>query len=248
MSGKYPTLPNAPIKEALVDVRCKLQRDFEVDQFKTIGTDISKDYPIEKSITLHEAKIGVKDKEKSVITYDKVTGYRYESKDGTRIVQLRLDGFTFNRLSPCTHWNEIRDEAFRLWNYYKELAKPEFITRIALRYINNLNIPMPINDFRDYLTCPPEVPEQLPQGISSFFYRVVIPVPDLRITAIITQALESTVEFDHRLPIILDIDVYKFTADGFLEEDVFTILEKLRNFKNEAFFNSITEKLLETYQ
>ncbi|MDA2921474.1 TIGR04255 family protein, partial [Desulfobacterota bacterium AH_259_B03_O07] len=162
------------------------------------------DYPTEKTIRLHEAKIGVKDKERSVITHDKITGYRYESEDRTRIVQLRVDGFTFNRLKPYKRWKEVRDEALRLWNYYKELVKPEFIKRIALRYINNLNIPMPINDFRDYLTCPPEVPEGLPQGISSFFYRVVIPANDSRITAIITQALDRKVDIKDYLPIILD--------------------------------------------
>jgi len=248
MSVIYPTLPNAPITEALVDIRCKLPKGFNVDQFKSLGLRIKGDYPKEKTMRFFETRIDLKDYEKSVTMGDKINGYRYESSSGTKIVQLREDGFTFNRLKPYEKWEEVKNEALRLWNYYKELVKPEFIKRIELRYINNLNIPMPINDFRDYLTCPPEVPEGLPQGISSFFYRVVIPAPDTRITAIITQALESKVDFKDHLPIILDIDVYKITPDGFLEEDVLAILEKLRNFKNQIFFNSITPKLLEIYK
>ena len=248
MSEKYPTLPNAPITEALVDIRCKLPKGFNLDQFKSIGSKITREYSIEKTMKFHETKIDVKDREQSVTTHDKINGYRYESSNGTKIVQLRDDGFTFNRLKPYKNWDEVRDEALQLWNYYKELVQPVFISRIAVRYINNLNIPMPIIDFRDYLTCPPEVPEGLPQGIISFFYRVVIPAPDPRITAIITQALEPKVDFKDNLPIILDIDVIKFTPDGFLEEDILAILEKLRNFKYQIFFKSITKKLLETYQ
>ncbi len=247
MSEQYPTLSKAPITEALVDIRCKLPKGFNMDQFKTIGAKISGDYPFEKIIRVHETKIDVKDDEQIVTTHEKINGYLYESSNRTKIVQLRLDGFTFNRLKPYNNWIEVRDEALRLWNLYTELVKPEFINRIALRYINNLNVPMPVIDFGDYLTCPPEAPEGLTKGISSFFYRVVVATEDSRLTAIITQALETKVDVKDYLPIILDIDVIKFTTDGFLEEDILAILEKLRGFKNQIFFSSITKKLLEEY-
>jgi uncharacterized protein (TIGR04255 family) len=249
MPDQYPTLSKAPITEALVDIRCKLPKGFSLDQFKTIGAKISGDYPFERVMRLHETKIriDVKDDEQSVTTLGKMNGYRYESSNRTRIVQLRLDGFTFNRLKPYSTWIEVRDEALRLWNLYTELVKPVFINRIALRYINNLNVPMPVRNFRDYLTCPPEAPEGPTTGISSFFNRVVVATEDSRLNAIITQALEPKVDVENYLPIILDIDVIKFTMDGFLEEDILAILEKLRDFKNQIFFNSITKKLLEEY-
>lgn len=248
MSNEYPILANAPIKEAIVDIRLKLPKDFNVNEFKSIGKKLSDDYPIEKTMHAHETKIDLKDNEKKIITQDKVNGYRYESSNGTKIVQFRDNGFTYNRLKPYVSWADIRDEAFRIWNLYIDLIEPEFINRIALRYINNLNAPLPMRDFKDYLTCPPEVPEGLPQGISSFFYRVVVPHSDSRITAIITQAMEATLDIKNNIPIILDIDVFKITEDGFLKEDILAIFEKLRIFKNQIFFKSITPKLLETYQ
>jgi uncharacterized protein (TIGR04255 family) len=248
MSGKYPTLPNAPIKEAIVDIRCILPKGFNIDQFNSIGAKIANDYPMQQTMKLHETVIDLKDYERSVKTRDRINGYKCQSSDHTKIVQLRDNGFTFNRLKPYKNWEDVRDEALRLWSLYKELAEPVSINRVALRYINNLNIPMPINDFADYLTCPPEVPKGLPQGISSFFYKVVIPFDDSRITAIITQAFEPKVDSKHNLPIILDIDVFKFTLDGLLEEDILRILEKLRNFKNQIFFKTITKKLIETYK
>lgn len=248
MSEKYPKLAKAPITEALIDIRLKLPRSFNVDNFKSIGSQIRSEYPKEKTIYLHEAKISYQQKEQNIAASHIVNGYRYESSDGAKIVQLREDGFTFNRLKPYDNWLDIRDESLRLWNFYNDLVKPEYINRIALRYINNLNAPLPMNDFKDYLSCPPEVPEGLPQVIRSFFYRVIIPHSDARITAIITQALEAKVDIKDKIPIILDIDVFKMTEEGFLREDMVVILEKLREFKNLIFFSSITPKLLETYK
>lgn len=248
MSNEYPNLANAPIKEAIVDIRLKLPKEFNVHHFKSIGEKLKNDYPTEKTIHFHETKIGLKGSDKIISTHEKINGYRYESLDGIKIVQLKDDGFTYNRLKPYESWDEVRDEAMRIWNLYTDLIKPEFINRIALRYINNLNAPLPMKDFKDYLTCPPEVPEGLPQGISSFLYRVVVPHSDSRITAIITQAMEATLDIKNKIPIILDIDVFKITEDGFLKEDILVIFEKLRIFKNQVFFKSITPKLLETYQ
>lgn len=247
MSIEYPNLANAPITEALVDIRLKLPKGFNVDNFKLIGKKLMDEYPIEKTLHFREAKISYKDKEQRIATHDTINGYRYQSSNGTKIVQLRDDGFTYNKLKPYNSWEDVRDEALRIWNLYTDLVKPEFINRIALRYINNLNAPLPMNDFKVYLTCPPEVPQGLPQNISSFLYRVVVPQSDNRITAIITQALEAKVDFKDKLPIILDIDVFKITPEGFLEENISAILEKLRTLKNQIFFNSVTKKLLEAY-
>ena len=161
-------------------------------------------------------------------------------------MQARLDGFTFSRLHPYVKWEELRDEAYRLWQLYKDMTSPESITRVAVRYINNLNIPMPIKDFDDYLTAPPTVPEGLPQGVSSFLTRTVIHEPSFGANAIITQALEQ-VDTDVA-PVILDIDVFKLESKGIVEKDAWKIMEKLRHFKNKVFFSSITDDLKERYK
>ena len=157
-----------------------------------------------------------------------------------------MDGFTFSRLTLYETWELFRDEAYRLWEKYKEITAP-VITRVALRYINKMEIPLPIKDFSDYLTAAPNVPEGLPQGVSSFLTRVVIHEPSIDAAAIITQALDQIVNLNV-FPIILDIDVFKQRSEGINEEDAWDILEKLRHFKNEIFFKSITEKAKELFQ
>ncbi|MFQ5787653.1 MAG: TIGR04255 family protein [Thermodesulfobacteriota bacterium] len=176
----------------------------------------------------------------------KIYGYRYITSDKKQIVQARLDGFTFSRLKPYIKWNDLRDEAHKLWRLYQEATSPESITRVALRYINNLNIPLPIRDFGDYLTAPPTIPEGLPQGVGSFLTRVVMLEPSIGANAIITQALEQIAP--GRAPIILDIDVFKLQEKGIEEKEAWDTIEKLRHFKNKIFFKSITNRLKEMYQ
>ena len=244
--AEYQILRRAPITEALIDIRVKLTPDLDVRQIESIYESIKPDYPQKQEQRLSQVEVEQKPGEGLIKSSTKINGYRYISSDKKRIAQARLDGFTFSRLHPYTTWEDLRSEAYKLWLLYKQVTTPELITRVALRYINNLNIPMPIKDFSDFLTAPPQVPEELPQGVSSFITRVVIHEPTIGTNAIITQALEQIAT--DVVPIILDIDVFKLQSEGIEEKEAWDTIEKLRNFKNQIFFKSITNKLKEMYK
>jgi uncharacterized protein (TIGR04255 family) len=243
---EYQILRKAPITEALIDIRVKLTPDLDVRKIDSIYESIKNEYPLKQEQKISQVHVEQKPGEDIVKSLIKISGYRYISSDEKRIVQVRLDGFTFSRLHPYTTWEDLRSEAYRLWLLYKEITSPELIIRVALRYINNLNIPMPIKDFSDFLTAPPPVPEGLPQGVSSFLTRVFIHEPTIRANAIITQALEQVVT--DVVPIILDIDVFKLQSEGIEEKEVWDAIGKLHDFKNQIFFKSITDKLKEMYK
>lgn len=125
------------------------------------------------------------------------------------------------------------------------------VSRIAVRYINAIDIPLPMRDFGDYLSCPPDVPESLPQAIAGFLQRVIIPDPDTVSTTIVTQALENPGGVPMPRPhvtVLLDIDVFR-TNPGttWTEHDVWDGLEVLRNQKNRVFFAYLTETAMEMF-
>lgn len=246
MLKDYPILKKAPITEALIDIRVKLPSDFDVKNISTIYESIKNQYPEKQERIQSKVKFEPKAEEIVKSSRPEIDGYRYFSSDKKQIVQARMDGFTFSRLHPYVKWEELRDEAHRLWQLYMNITSPESITRVAVRYINNLNIPMPIRDFSDYLTAPPTVSEGLPQVVSSFLTRVVIHESSVGANAIITQALEQVVT--DVAPIILDIDVFKLQPEGIEQKDAWEIIEKLRRFKNKVFFSSITDNLKEMYK
>jgi uncharacterized protein (TIGR04255 family) len=170
----------------------------------------------------------------------------FVSRDGRQIVQARLDGFTFNRLRPYQSWARFREEARAHWERYRSLARPETITRVALRYINRIEVPVSARDFKEYLLTTPEIAPGLSQGLAGFFMRIVIPLDSFGCTAIVTETMEEPKS--GRLPLILDIDVFVEEALAPDAEEVWQVLETLRAAKNEVFFKSITPRTRELFR
>ena len=235
---EYPKLKNTPITEALIDIHVKSSASMDAKKIFSIYESIKRQYPEKEELIKSKIKVPIRSEEPIQQTKYNIGGYRYKTLDGKQIVQTRLDGFTFNRLRPYISWKEFRKESHRLWQIYKHVTSPELITRVALRYINKLNIPL-TGTLEDYLTAPPTVPKELPQSFSGFLMRVIIPEPSISAHAIITQALEHPL--NDVAPIILDVEVIE-------EKDIWETIERLRDFKNKIFFNSITEKLKEKFK
>lgn len=245
---EYTHLRNAPITEALIDIRIKIKEGFNVERFKAFSDTISGQYPDNKARHRWEGRVEFKKGGEPLSAgTETIDGYIFTSADKRQVFQARIDGFTFNRLKPYDKWESIRDDAQRLWKLYSDLVSPE-IVRVALRYINKFDIPLVSQQnikLNDYLTAAPIVPNGIPQGISSFLSRVVIHDFETDTDAIITQAFEQIVD-PKFLPIILDIDVFK-QKELISEEDAWQTLENLRHVKNNIFFKSITAKTKELF-
>ena len=173
-------------------------------------------------------------------------GYLFASADGCQIVQARKDGFTFSRLKPSDCWDALQKEAKIHWDRFHRAFAPEGVSRISLRYINRIEIPLPMKDFKEYILTIPEIAPGLPDKLRSFFLRLVIPHEDLDCVAIVTETIEPPRE--GMLPLIFDIDVYREQAFDVDSDEIWTTFDHLRDFKNEIFFQSLTEKTKELFR
>ena len=244
----WPRFANAPITEALLDIRAKLPSGVDLTRLAAFQ-DVVKDlYPARRERFSWRGGFQIKPGEAPEVLHPSggPDGYLFTSKDGKQIVQARLDGFTFNRLKPYDKWESFRDEARQQWERYREIATPEIVSRVALRYINRIEIPLPMKDFREYILTTPEIAPKLPQGLESFFMRLVIPDERSRSKAIVTQTMEDPQE--QVLPLIFDIDVFREAAFEVQGKGMWEALEQLRDYKNEIFFNSITERTRELFK
>src|SRR2546427_3276739 len=245
--SKWPELPNPPITEALLDIRCKLPPDVHLDSLAVLHEAMRDRYPNRRERRAYEASFQIKPEGQLEVLAPsgQPDGYLFTSADGRQTVQTRLDGFTFNRLKPYMRWETFRDEAKVHWRAYAELAKPETISRIALRYINRIEVPLPVQDFREYVLTTPEIGPGLPQGLSNFLMRLELPDPRSGSTAIITETMEPPK--DGRLPLILDIDVIRETPFDPRSEDYWEVFEQLHDFASEIFFRTVTDKARELF-
>ncbi len=243
MSPEVQHLENAPIKEALIDIRIKPLPSAPEQSFQNIKQAILDDYPNSRDI--QQAQITLALSDSSAQSKQEYLGVAYISKDGKQIFQARINGFTFSRLKPYTSWESIRVEAQRLWGLYRDSFKPEQITRLAVRYINRLELQSPLN-FSDYLTAPPNKPKNTPEELISFLTRNVVPISKYQAITILTQAMEQVTK-ENKVPIIIDIDVF-VEKEFDVTENFWEILDGFREIKNQFFFGSITDKAMEMYK
>lgn len=245
--GKYTVFPNAPITEAILDIRAELPEEVKLENLAAFQNSIEGRFPAKKERYSFEA--GFQFSQEGVSTTPsqrKLDGYLFESPADKKVVQARLDGFTFNKLKPYENWETFCKEGRELWNLYSQMAQPTKVIRIALRYINRIEIPLPLKDFKEYILTFPQVTPNLPQAVRQFFMQIVIPNTEIEANAIITLAIEKAP--DQILPLIFDIDVSRDAVYVDNKEEIWNDFEKLRIFKNEIFFNSITDKTKEFFK
>lgn len=236
------TYPNAPIVEAILDIRVKLPEIVTLESLEAFHDSIKERFPKKRKRFSIDTNVNISSKGPTVLPSSGTPiGHMFSSADN-KIVQPQLRGFSFNKLKSYEDWDTFRTEGRELWDLYSQIAKPIRIERISLRYINRIEVPMPIKKFRDYILLSPQIPETLPQAINHFFIQLTIPHPenDLRSVAKITMSMETPT--NEILPLIFDVDVISFIDFTDDEKKMWESFEKLRHFKNEVFNNSITDK------
>lgn len=240
--SEYPHLENAPIREALIDIQVNPRPELDIAEIRKFRESVKEDYPKEQEQRVLHISLSLGQSLKTAQT-DEPFGYRYESSDGKQVVQARRDGYTFSRLEKYETWEKLRREAVRLWNLYKEVAKPEAVKRVAVRYINSFKVK---DTLEKYLQAPPTVPPHLSFSMQEFLTRTVVHDDTSDANAIITQGVKE-IEDDGSVPLILDIDVYKVVSLEPDDEQIWSTIESFHDVKNDIFFNSITKKAEEMF-
>lgn len=236
------TFPNAPIKEALIDIRVNLPKTVTEETLASLHQRVRDSYPQKKERRIWKGAIELPPDKQGFLksTDQSVDGYFFLTEDGKHIVQYRKDGFTYNFLRPYTNWEDMRNEASRLWGFYLESTHPTLITRIALRYINIVEIPSMMFNLNEYFTAPPSIPPNLPQTIENYSMTYTLKFPTENAKSLVTLSTPGT-SYPDKTQIYFDIDVFR--EFEFLPpfENLWDKFENLRDIKNSIFFDSITE-------
>lgn len=243
--SNYPQLSRPPLREALIDIR--LQQELPAQFVETLRELVISDFSQIGEIKVggFRLEIGAGKPSQASLTSEQLKGFRFQSADGSQVVQYRTDGITFSVLKNYTSWEPFRAATHELWRQFLEIAGAVAVSRLAVRYINAIDVPMGA-DFDDYLTTAPRLPQVVPQFYSSFLQRIVVPFVEVQGHAIITQALEQPTE--SAISTIIDIDVASNCSIAGAAPEIWERLLNLRNIKNRIFFAFITEKALARYK
>lgn len=232
----------APITEALIDLRVELPDGVTLATLIDVHSSIKADYPMLQELMIFQGQMLAGASVGATASQTQV-GYIFSSSDQKQIFQARLDSFTFSQLAPYDRWETFRNEAQRLWSIYQSATKPKRVSRLALRYINRLDLPLPVKDLKDYLRTVPEVSPDLPQGLNGYFMQLQIPQEDLRAMLILNQALIPPPSLDV-VSVLLDIDLSREIE---LPDTVavWDVLEQLHTRTDQVFEACITDRTRE---
>lgn len=241
----YPRLSRPPLREAVIDIR--LPEDLPVsvvDAFRSLTLPDLKPVGEVKVGGFKLEILSGKAAQASVVA-DEVQGIRFQSADGATVLQFRRNGMTFSILKNYKTYEEFEHNAKKLWLTFLNIVGSIQASRLAVRYINAVEVPMGA-DFDDYLTSAPRLPKGLPQLYSSFLQRVVVPFAENNAYVIITQSFERPLETG--LPVVIDIDAITERVMPGNTQDIWDTLMILRHIKNRVFFSTLTAKTLEAYR
>ena len=243
MSERYS---HAPIMSAILEVQAEQNGSREEAFFHHDVSFEVPAYPTKQIIQGVEAQFTVNPTTFGTTVGTAATqtqaGVLYQSSDRKQSFRLTPQGFTFVRLNPYENWDSFIFEARGIWE--RCLPHVKTVSRLGLRYINRLDLPLPIRDFKDYLRTVPEISPDMPQELSGMFMRVQLPFESDETQLFLTEAM---IEPDRPevISLVLDIDVSSVPKRYFVSKDMWNMFEQFRTIKNQVFEACITDRMRE---
>jgi len=247
-----PKLLNPPIVEAVLDVDCDLPPGLDLAALEVPSKGRFGDaYPKFQTQLTQELKIEAQpDAPPNMSSRVAVQSLQFRQEDEKQIVQVRAQGFSFNRLAPYTGLDDYLPEIERTWRLYVDLVSPVQIRVIRLRYINRILLPMTAGavDLDEFLKIGPRLPDEKGLLLSGFLSQQSAIEKDTGLHVNLVLTAQNVV--DEKLPVILDITV---ATGAILAEPADWLkmrasIDALRTLKNRIFENTLTPKCIELFQ
>ncbi len=244
-------LLKAPIIEAVLDIDCDFPPGFALAAVEGPARDRLLDtYPKLRTQLMQEHKIETKPNEPPKMSVrHEVQSLQFLKEDGKQLVQVRAQGFSFNRLAPYAGLDDYLPEIERTWRLFVSIAAPVQIRSVRLRFINRILLPMAGGSVKleNYLKVGPRLPDEERLIFTGFLnqHSAVERATGNEVVIILTTQSQE----NEKLPLILDITA---AANGPAEvEDwawLSATIQALRALKNSVFRNTLTDQCLNLFR
>lgn len=251
MSDRLLNLKSPPIIEAVLDIDCDMPPGLDLATMEVPFRDALRDrYP--KFRTRHMQAFQVEaaaDRAPNVTTTQGIQAFQFLQEDEQQLIQVRPQGYSFNRLAPYSSLDDYMPEMERTWRLFLGVASPVQVRVVRLRYINRIPIPLTAGrvDLEEFLKLGPRLPDEDKLTLVGFLNQHSAAEIDTgnQVNIILTA---QPPEHD-KLPIILDIEAFSVgNAESGDWAGIQSKIQSLRRLKNTVFKNSLTEQCLNLFQ
>ena len=111
---------------------------------------------------------------------------QFFKKDRSSSISLRSDMLTI-KCSKYNEWGEFKKEIMEVLNYYKSIAEIKGIRSVLLRYINKINLDIPVSKLYNYFNYYPKIPNEYSKISESFQIHTRVPYNDNRLILILAK-------------------------------------------------------------
>jgi len=233
---------NPPLIEALCEFRFKPSRPWDWTVPGLFYERVKAGFPEKQQ--QHVVAMAIEQAEDRITQNVKggIGRMQFLRKDRTALVQVGPDQLVVNQLKPYESWEAFREMILQQLSAYRNVAEPEALTRVGLRYINRLDMGADQIELNDYFRTAPNLPPPIPQLFGAFMVAVDVihPTPEMVLRFIFTRP-ETKAE-GHEEGFLLDLDIG--TPEGALPilDEVESWLDKAHERLEQAFDAALTEK------
>jgi uncharacterized protein (TIGR04255 family) len=251
MTKSELNLSKPPIVEAVLDIECDLPPGLQIAALEERALNVFRDcYPKHRIQLLQEHQLAMNPGELPALSVKHgVQALQFLQDDEKQLVQVRVQGFSFNRLAPYTSLDDYLPEIERTWGLYADLVKPVQVRQIRVRYINRILLPMTDRrvDLDHYLTAAPHLPDEDRLELAGFLNQHV--AVETATGNQVSMVLTAQPPEDNRLPLIFDnsaVNSEPCEPDNWPR--ILERIQSLRALKNHVFMRTLTEPCLALFR
>jgi len=238
--------------EAVVDIDCDLPPGFDLPSLEQPAREAYRDrYPTLRKQYVQEHQIEARPDAPPLMSVGRsgIQALQLLAADGKQLVQVRAQGFSFNRLAPYSSLDDYLADIESGWRAFVVLAAPVQVTTVRLRYINRLLLPLVEGEVNldEYLKSAPRASPGAGLKLGAFLNQhVAVETATGHQVTVVLAAQPPEAGF---LPVIFD------NAAASLERreatdwsGILGTIHALRILKNRVFQETLTDRCLSLFR
>jgi uncharacterized protein (TIGR04255 family) len=166
---------------------------------------------------------------------------RFRNADRSRVIQVDQGLIVVNQLRPYPTFDDWRPTVIEAARLYQGLVDAQFVRRVGLRYINEIDLPGSRIDLKEWFQVEPKLPAAWEDAAGSFMLRVEKRV-DRDVGLVLTFGSATSPSPDIAR-FALDLYAICKPVAPMLPEEVPGVMDKAHAAIESAFESSITDKL-----
>ncbi len=244
----WQSLNNPPVVVALFQIKYN-SVNMKLSDFLKFDNQLKHNFPIRRDniqvgIDLGGSSIPLGVSKFSATSDAKIGSYVYLSVDQKVKLEILDNTITYIDERPYQGWVNFKESSLKTLMVLSGILNNLEITRTSIRFINRFtfeNFDNPAEYFKTLISSSED--NELPFPLRQYGFRLLMDIPDSDIYSIVNQNVENIRANSYIYT--FDIDVLDMQHLLFEQETLAVNMEKLRDVKNEIFFNNITQKTID---